>query len=81
MNSYTSSGDHLRAIRNSIMPPSPTAGAVKTLDELKTLLKDDRKVKVAGVDVDGVLRGKIMSKDKFLSACKAEGFGFCSVVL
>lgn len=63
------------------MPPSPTADAVKTLDELKTLLKDDRKVKVAGVDVDGVLRGKIMSKDKFLSACKAEGFGFCSVVL
>ncbi|GAA5957563.1 hypothetical protein JCM21900_001638 [Sporobolomyces salmonicolor] len=32
-----------------------------------------------GVDVDGVLRGKIMAKDKFLSAAK-DGFGFCSVV-
>jgi len=43
------------------------------------LLKDDTKVKVAGIDVDGVLRGKIMSKDKFIGAAKG-GFGFCSVV-
>jgi hypothetical protein len=35
---------------------------------------------VAGVDVDGVLRGKFMSKAKFLSAAKSE-FGFCSVIL
>ena len=33
-----------------------------------------------GVDVDGVLRGKIMSKSKFLSAVKHDGFGFCSIV-
>lgn len=37
------------------------------------------KVKVAIVDIDGVLRGKIMSKDKFISALTS-GFGFCSVV-
>ena len=37
------------------------------------------KVKVAIVDIDGVLRGKFMHKDKFLSALEGE-FGFCSVV-
>lgn len=33
----------------------------------------------AGIDVDGVLRGKVMSKSKFLSAAKSD-FGFCGVV-
>ncbi|KAI5476083.1 glutamine synthetase [Pseudohyphozyma bogoriensis] len=51
----------------------------RTLDELKALLVNDTKVQVAGVDVDGVLRGKIMVKDKFLSSAKDGGFGFCSV--
>lgn len=37
------------------------------------------KVKVAVSDVDGVLRGKLMLKEKFLSAL-SEGFGFCDVV-
>ncbi|BGP14287.1 hypothetical protein JCM10213_004251 [Rhodosporidiobolus nylandii] len=50
-----------------------------TLDELKEELKGDLKVQVAGVDVDGVLRGKIMEKSKFLAAAK-DGFGYCSVV-
>lgn len=36
-------------------------------------------VKVAGVDLDGILRGKYMAKDKFFSAVK-NGFGFCSVI-
>jgi glutamine synthetase len=36
-------------------------------------------VKVAGVDVDGMLRGKLMKKGKFLSII-TEGFGFCSVI-
>jgi hypothetical protein len=45
-------------------------------EELEILLQGDNKVKVAGIDADGVLRGKVMSKDKFLSAVKA-GFGFC----
>ena len=83
--------------------PEPTTHAPKTFDELKELLKDDDKVKVAGmssympisvalprfarirahttgVDVDGVLRGKFMSKNKFLSIVKSDGFGFCSVI-
>ncbi|KAF7304954.1 Gln-synt-C domain-containing protein [Mycena kentingensis (nom. inval.)] len=58
---------------------APTDHAPKNIDELKHLLKDDIKVKVAGIDVDGVLRGKFMSKDKFLSAA-ASNFGFCSVI-
>jgi len=57
-----------------------TKGAPKTLAELKSLLSNDIKVKIAGVDVDGVLRGKFMSKDKFLSAAASDGFGFCSVI-
>ncbi|KAF7561274.1 hypothetical protein G7046_g2873 [Stylonectria norvegica] len=43
------------------------------------LLKNDIKVKVAGLDTDGILRGKIMSKEKFLSSVK-EGFGFSSAI-
>jgi glutamine synthetase len=38
------------------------------------------KVKVAVTDIDGVLRGKYLAKEKFLSAAKG-GFGFCNVVL
>jgi len=37
------------------------------------------KVKVAVSDIDGVLRGKYIHKDKFFSAVEG-GFGFCDVV-
>ena len=50
-----------------------------SLDNLPAILKHDTKVKVAGVDIDGTLRGKIMAKKKFLSIAE-EGFGFCSVI-
>lgn len=50
-----------------------------TVESLPELLQDDLAVKVAGIDVDGILRGKLMAKKKFLSIAK-EGFGFCSVV-
>jgi glutamine synthetase len=50
-----------------------------TPDSLPELLKNDTAVKVAGIDVDGMLRGKLMAKKKFLSIAK-EGFGFCSVI-
>lgn len=50
-----------------------------TAESLPDLLKDDTKVKLAGLDVDGILRGKIVSKKKFLSVATA-GFGFCSVI-
>lgn len=50
-----------------------------TVESLPDLLRGDTKVKVAGVDVDGILRGKLMSKKKFLSIA-SDGFGFCSVI-
>ncbi len=37
------------------------------------------KVKVAVSDIDGILRGKYMHRDKFFSAVES-GFGFCDVV-
>ncbi|PHH85037.1 hypothetical protein CDD83_994 [Cordyceps sp. RAO-2017] len=50
-----------------------------TVDALPALLERDTRVKLAGVDIDGILRGKIVSKNKFLSVAQA-GFGFCSVI-
>lgn len=50
-----------------------------TVDNAERVLEEDTKVKLAGVDIDGVLRGKIISKKKFLSVVK-DGFGFCSVI-
>lgn len=50
-----------------------------TVESLPKLLENDSKVKVAGIDVDGQLRGKLMAKKKFLGIVK-EGFGFCSVI-
>lgn len=40
---------------------------------------DHQRIKLAVTDIDGVLRGKLMRKDKFLSAVEG-GFGFCDVV-
>jgi glutamine synthetase len=48
------------------------------LEEVKK--SEATKVKVAVTDIDGVLRGKYLHRDKFLSAAES-GFGFCSVVL
>jgi glutamine synthetase len=38
-----------------------------------------RRVKVGGFDIDGVLRGKYVSPEKFWSAAES-GFGFCDVI-
>ncbi len=38
-----------------------------------------KKVKVGGFDIDGVLRGKYVSLDKFWSTVE-KGFGFCDVI-
>ncbi len=45
---------------------------------MEKIVTADR-VKVAICDIDGVLRGKSMHRDKFESA-KKDGFGFCNVV-
>lgn len=43
-------------------------------------LANDSLVRVAGCDIDGIARGKTMSKSKFLKICTGSGFGFCDVV-
>jgi glutamine synthetase len=41
--------------------------------------KDIKKIKFAFADIDGVLRGKLIHRDKFLDDLK-DGYGFCDVV-
>jgi glutamine synthetase len=50
-----------------------------TAESLPNLLANDIKVKVAGIDSDGVLRGKVMAKEKFLGIAE-KGFGFSSAL-
>jgi glutamine synthetase len=47
---------------------------ILTLENLADYLARDTKIKVAAVDIDGLLRGKVMHKDKFLAVAK-NGFG------
>jgi len=49
----------------------------KILEELR--LSQDQKIKIAVTDIDGVLRGKYLNKEKFLSAVE-NGLGFCNVI-
>ena len=51
------------------------ADARAIVDELKL-----SHVKVGAFDIDGILRGKYMSRAKFDSSLDS-GFGFCDVVL
>jgi len=62
------------ATTRSRAAPDAHARAVAAIE--KSLL---HKVKVGVSDIDGVLRGKVLHKDKALSALES-GFGFCDVV-
>ena len=42
--------------------------------------RGSKHIKVGAFDIDGILRGKYMSRDKFASSLD-KGFGFCNVVL
>ena len=55
---------------------------IKTTEELANYVRERNcdYVKVGVFDVDGVMRGKYMGRDKFLSSLE-KGFGFCDVVL
>ncbi|MCF8468789.1 MAG: glutamine synthetase [Sneathiella sp.] len=55
---------------------------VKTITDARSIIEDRDLafVKVGVFDIDGVLRGKYLSKDKFFSILET-GFGFCDVVL
>ncbi|GAA5998681.1 glutamine synthetase family protein [Rhodotorula paludigena] len=50
-----------------------------TLADIERELANEDKVQLAGIDIDGILRGKIVTKAKFLSVAKS-GLGFCSVI-
>jgi glutamine synthetase len=54
----------------------------KTKDGIAAMVREQNidHVKVGIFDIDGVMRGKYMARDKFLSALD-HGFGFCDVVL
>jgi glutamine synthetase len=56
--------------------PNPTQ-ASKVIAEVRSA--PGNRVKVAVSDIDGVLRGKYIHKEKFYSAADS-GFGFCDVV-
>ena len=55
---------------------------VRTIDDARQIVRERELdyIKVGLFDIDGVMRGKYMQRDKFLSALE-EGFGFCDVVL
>jgi len=55
---------------------------INTAEDAKRLVRERglTHVKVGVHDVDGILRGKYMHRDKFFSALDG-GFGFCNVVL
>jgi glutamine synthetase len=59
------------------MPQRKTADVRRVIEEVRGL--PATRVKVAVTDIDGVLRGKFLHKDKFLAAAES-GFGFCNVV-
>src|SRR5580698_8793662 len=53
----------------------------QTIQDLLQQLAEQNteKIKIAVVDIDGILRGKMISFDKFKSVVET-GFGFCDVV-
>jgi len=54
---------------------------VKDYEAILDQVREDphQRIRVAVTDIDGILRGKFMHKDKFMSASDG-GFGFCNVV-
>jgi glutamine synthetase len=57
--------------KHSTPPDHPAVAAIRK--------SDAGKVKVACSDIDGILRGKYLHRDKFFGAVEG-GFGFCDVV-
>ena len=55
---------------------------VKTVNDAKLIIEERgiSHVKVGLFDIDGIMRGKYMSKDKFIASLET-GFAFCDVVL
>ena len=53
-----------------------------SVDDVRSYIveRDPKHIKVGVFDIDGVLRGKFISRDKFLSALNS-GYGFCNALL
>jgi glutamine synthetase len=64
------------------MPERMDPRKVKTVEDAKAIVAERglTHVKVGAFDIDGILRGKYMSRAKFESSLES-GFGFCDVVL
>ncbi|MEQ8651069.1 MAG: glutamine synthetase family protein [Kiloniellales bacterium] len=60
------------------MPPQELP---RSIDTIRTYITEQgiSHIKIGLVDLDGVIRGKYMSRDKFLSSLE-KGLGFCKVV-
>jgi glutamine synthetase len=66
--------------RKPVLLPRPTADIMDATQLAAFLHEADyQKVKFAFADIDGVLRGKIISRDKLLAGLQT-GYGFCDVV-
>lgn len=70
-----------RATRAIPRAPRQVRSPADPVEPVLRWLADHRatQVKIAGVDLDGVLRGKYVSLDKFASVARS-GLGFCDVV-
>jgi len=70
-----------RVTRPAARSPKQARGKADPVESTLRWLEDKgaTQVKIAGVDLDGVLRGKYVSLDKFASCARA-GLGFCDVV-
>ena len=64
------------------MAETPVLFRFKTAAQAKAYVTQNAisRIKLGFTDVDGILRGKYVSRDKFLSALE-KGFGFCDVVV
>jgi len=69
---------HARVLSGAAAVTGALRSTAQVLDALRKA--PGQKVKVAVADIDGVLRGKYLHKDKFLAAAEGGGFGFCNVV-
>lgn len=79
MTSSTNASHEAPTNKTSVNGVNGANGTESSVDRITRLLANDTKVKVAGIDCDGLLRGKIIHKDKFLSSLKS-GFGMSSAI-
>jgi glutamine synthetase len=64
------------------VPEEPEVIRILDAEEARRFVESGRfpYVKVGVADIDGILRGKYLSRDKFLSGLE-KGFGFCDVIV